>query len=271
MAGSPRDFIAFDLETTGLLAAVDRVVEIGAVRFSADGTERGRFEQLVNPERPMAPAAQAIHGISDADLAAAPTAREVLPAFLEFLGAPGAAVLLAHNAWFDAGFLGRELSRAGHERSGDAVVDTLALARRKRADLRNHRLDTLARAFGLDPDGPHRALADGLRVKGLWLALGGPDELPERLVAYPLFHKARAVDSPVGWDLLAEAVALGRRVRMKYEGGTQGAEPRVVTPRAFVQRGGVTFLRALCHLDMMEKSFRLDRVVWYEIVESKSR
>ncbi len=121
-----REFVALDLETTGLSAAVDRVVEIGAVRFDARGVEIARFAQLVHPERLMSPSAQAVHGISDADLAGAPTARQVLPAFLEFLGAPGTSVLLAHNAAFDAAFLGRELSRAGMARPGYAVVDTLA-------------------------------------------------------------------------------------------------------------------------------------------------
>lgn len=266
MTSGDGEYIAFDLETTGLSASLDRVVEIGAVRFRADGTELGRFERLVNPERPMPPAARAIHGLNDTDLADAAPAREVLPAFLEFLGAAGAAVLLAHHAWFDAGFLGRELSRAGIARAGDSVVDTLALARRKMPELRNHRLDTLAHAFGLDPDGPHRALADGLRVKGLWLALGGPAEPPARLVAYPLYDEAQAFHAPVGWDRLAEAVVLGRRVRLEYDGGTRGPKPREVTPRNFFQRGGVTFLLALCHLDDLEKSFRLDRVRRYEVV-----
>src|SRR5437016_982840 len=101
-----REWVAFDLETTGLVAEIDRVVEIGAVRFDVNGRERGRFECLVNPERPMSPAAQAIHGISDADLKDAAPARAVLPRFLEFLGEPATIVLIAHNAAFDAGFLG---------------------------------------------------------------------------------------------------------------------------------------------------------------------
>ena len=53
--GTAREFVAFDLETTGLVAQVDRVVEIGAVRFDASGRELARFESLVNPERPMLP------------------------------------------------------------------------------------------------------------------------------------------------------------------------------------------------------------------------
>ncbi len=71
--------MAFDLETTGLVARTDRVVEIGAIRFDRSGNVIDRFEQLVHPGRPMSPAAQAVHGITDADLAGAPPARDVLP------------------------------------------------------------------------------------------------------------------------------------------------------------------------------------------------
>ena len=259
-------YVAFDLETTGLVAGVDRVVEIGAVKFDPDGRELGRFEQLVQPGRPMPPAAQAIHGISDADLAGAPTAREALPAFVDFLGDPEAVTLLAHNAWFDAGFLGRELGGTGRARPDYVVVDTLALARRRLPNLPNHRLDTLARRLGLNPDGPHRALADSLRVKDLWLALDGPDQPPEELVAYPLFDETREVYAPVGWDPIADAITLGRRVRLEYTGGTRGTGPREVTPRAFIQRGGVAFLVAFCHIDALEKTFRLDRVRRFEVV-----
>jgi DNA polymerase III epsilon subunit family exonuclease len=265
--GRGREFVAFDLETTGLMAETDRVVEVGAVRFDGSGRELGRFERLVNPERKMAPAAQAVHGISDADLAGAPTAREVLPEFLAFLGDASATTLLAHNASFDARFLGRECGRTGLSPPGHAVVDTLALARRKLPEVRNHQLDTLARLFDLDPNGPHRALADSLRVKGLWLALGGGREPGSVLVSYPVVDDRRSDIIPNGWDAVADAIARGLTVRMEYEGGRGGA-PREVTPRAFAHRGGVTYLIAYCHIDAFEKSFRIDRVRRYEVVLS---
>jgi DNA polymerase III epsilon subunit family exonuclease len=263
---SCREYVAFDLETTGLLAEIDRVVEVGAVRFDGEGRELGRFETLVNPGRAMSPAAQAIHGLGDAELAGAPAMRQVLPGFVAFLGDPSATTLLAHNGAFDAGFLGRELGRVGRPPPDHQVVDTLAFARRRLPHLPNHRLDTLARALDLDPDGPHRALADCLRVKGLWLALGGPDQPAEGLVAYPIRDVHRRVVAPVGWDPVVEAIERGWTVRMEYSGGTRGETPREVTPRAFVQKGGVAYLVALCHLDALEKSFRLDRVRRFEVV-----
>jgi DNA polymerase III subunit epsilon len=271
MAGEPaRQWIAFDLETTGLVAEIDRVVEIGAVRFAANGRVSGRFQRLVNPERPMSPAAEAIHGISDADLAGAAPARAVLPEFLDFLGDPTTTALLAHNASFDARFLGRELDRAGLPRLSHAVIDTLSLARRCIPDLCDHRLDTLTRLFNLDGSEPHRALADSVRVKGLWLALGGPQVPATDLVSYPILDPGDATIVPLGWDGLVAAIAGGLKVRMEYAGGTRGDAPREVTPHGFVHRGGIPYLVAYCHLDAFVKSFRLDRVRHYEVVISES-
>jgi DNA polymerase III subunit epsilon len=266
VATTVADWIAFDLETTGLVAEIDRVVEIGAVRFDASGRELGRFARLVNPERPMSPAAEAIHGLSDAHLAGASTARSVLPEFLAFIG-DETTPLIAHNAAFDARFLGQELERAGFSTPGHPVIDTLALARRRIPELVNHRLETLASLLNLNPSDQHRALADSLRVKGLWIALEGPSEPSDALVSYPIRGGNDSTPAvPLGWETLVATIARGGQVRMEYTGGTRGDGPRLVTPRAFVHRGGVPYLVAFCHLDAFEKSFRLDRVLRYEVV-----
>jgi DNA polymerase III subunit epsilon len=260
-----REFIALDLETTGLTARTDRIVEIGAIRFLDTGHEISRYQSLVNPERPMPASAYAIHGLSDKHLADARVAREVLPEFLEFLGNPGTSVLLAHHAWFDAGFLGCELSRAGMESPGHFLVDTLALARRRLPQLRSHRLDFLTVHFGLDPEGSHRAVGDSRRVKEIWLRLGGALEPGEVQVSYPILDARDSSWVPRGWESLKKAAALGCTVRIEYEGGTRGAGPRLVTPRHFVQRGGYNYMVAFCHIDSVEKSFRLDRIRRFDL------
>ena len=262
---SEREYVALDLETTGLMAQTDRIVEIGAVRFLGDGQEIGRFQRLVNPQRPMSPAAYAIHGLSDTDLADAASVREILPEFLSFLGEPGTTALVAHNAAFDAGFLGRELRRAGLPAPTHSLFDTLALARRRLPELASHRLDNLARILGLDPAGAHRALADSLRVKSIWLLLGGASEAGNALVSYRMFDPKDSEPTPEGWEPLMKAAARGIVVRIEYDGGTRGKAPRSITPRRFVQRGGATYLIALCHLDAFEKSFRLDRIRCVEL------
>ena len=219
------EFVALDLETTGLMPETDRIVEIGAVRFGPDGREIGRFQRLVNPQRPMSPAAYAIHGISDADLADAAPAHEVLPEFLAFLGDAGTTSLIAHNAAFDAGFLGRELGRAGLPAPAHSLFDTLALARRRLPDLASHRLDYLARALGLDPSDAHRALADSLRVKAMWISLDGAAEAGDSLVSYRSLTPRIPVQHPKAGNRSS-----GRRTRPRRADRIRRRHPRRGTP-----------------------------------------
>ncbi len=264
---SGREYVAFDLETTGLSPVGDRIVEVGAVRFDPPGRELGVFERLVNPLRPSRATARAVHGIADEDLARADTAAVVLPEFVRFLGDPERTTLLAHNATFDAGFLGRELARLGRPMPDHAVVDTLALSRRRWPRLGSHKLDALARRLDLDPHGPHRALADSRRVLGLWLALEREADLDESPpLAYPIFDAEGPLPAPKGWSEVLRAIERDEVVRIEYAGGTRGLAPRDISPRRFANRGGVAYLVAVCHLDARVKEFRLDRVRRREVI-----
>jgi len=260
-------YIAFDLETTGLSFEFDRVVEIGAVRFDAKGRVVDRFERLINPNRPISPRARAVNGLLDSDVASAPVASIVLPEFLAFLARSPEAPLIAHNAHFDAGFLGRELARLGSTAPTCPAHDTLALARRRLPKLRNHRLETLVTHFGIAQGVLHRAGADAMVTKELWLKLDGPNAPREILASYSIHDPVSAPRSPLGWDQLDLALKSGRRVRMVYEGGTKGPKQREITPRRFLRKGGVDYVVALCHVDLIEKSFRLDRIRDYEALD----
>lgn len=255
--------VAIDLETTGLFPESDRVVEVGALRFGVDGRESGRFDRLVNPGRPMSPAAERIHGISDAMLEGADPASAVLPEFLAWLIERPPRRILAHHARFDAGFLGRELSRAGHSIPDLRITDTLAMARRRLPGARSHRLETIAGMLGLDAGPSHRALADCVRVRALWLAVDGESG---PFVSYPVFDPTRGQPVPSGWEPLALAIEGGCRVRIRYEGGTRGSGPREISPRRVIEKGGMPYVVALCHLDGFEKAFRLDRMSAFEVL-----
>jgi DNA polymerase-3 subunit epsilon len=123
--------------------------------------------------------------------------------------------------------------------------------------------------FGLDPAGSHRAVGDSRRVKEIWLRLGGPSEAAEMQVSYPLLDTRESNAMPRGWEALMKAAALGCTVRIEYDGGSRGNAPRMVTPRDFVQRGGYNYMVAFCHLDSMEKSFRLDRIRRFDVVSTE--
>jgi predicted DNA-binding transcriptional regulator YafY len=118
----------------------------------------------------------------------------------------------------------------------------------------------VAQHFGLDPAGAHRALADSLRVKDIWLHLGGHVQSRETLVSYRMFGPADSIPPPDGWERLPSAVASGLTVRIGYDGGSRGLALRSIIPRRFEQRDGLTYLIAFCQLDSFEKSFRVDRI-----------
>ena len=80
------EFVAFDLETTGLFPVVNRIVEFGAVWVRLDGRELGTWEQLVDPKCSIPPGVTDIHGITDAMVRGQPTLAQTLPGFLKFLG-----------------------------------------------------------------------------------------------------------------------------------------------------------------------------------------
>ena len=96
-----QEFVAFDLETTGLSSVTDRIIEIGAVILK-NGQEVDRFQTFVDPERPLERKIVDLTGITDEMLKGAPKIEEVLPKFLEFVGDR---VLVAHNSDFDTGFI----------------------------------------------------------------------------------------------------------------------------------------------------------------------
>ena len=100
-------FVAFDLETTGLTPVVDRIVEIGAVRFRA-GEVLDTFQTLVDPEMPISPGATGKNGVTDDMVKGQPTIDKVLPGFMDFLGQD---IPMAHHAPFDVGFLTYDISR----------------------------------------------------------------------------------------------------------------------------------------------------------------
>ena len=151
------DFVVVDLETTGGSPVDDGITEIGAVRFH--GLERiGSFQSLVDPERPIPPYIAHLTGIDDRLVAGAPALPQVLPSFLEF--ARGA-VIVAHNATFDVGFLNANLLRLDYDVLPAPAICTAKLARRLVwPDVPNVKLQTLAAYFRTRTKPIHRALDD---------------------------------------------------------------------------------------------------------------
>jgi DNA polymerase-3 subunit epsilon len=150
-------FVVVDLETTGGSPQVCGITEFGAVKIHG-GEVIGEFQSLVDPGQSIPASISALTGITDAMVAARPGVEAVLPTFLEFCRG---AVLVAHNAGFDLGFLNAALVRLDYPRLDNPVVCTAALARRLvRDEVRNCKLATLAELFRCRTMPIHRALAD---------------------------------------------------------------------------------------------------------------
>lgn len=264
---SDMDFVAFDLETTGLNAMVSQIVEMGAIRFRLDGEEQDRFEQLIDPQCAIPRAATRIHGITGPMVRGKPTIAEVLPEFLEFLGEPST-ILLAHNARFDLKFLGLALAKTNTAAPLHPIIDTLALSRRCIRNAPTFRLEDLAIHLGLAESEDHRALADACLAAGLFekslRRIRGATTVGDLFsFSRPLSFGgggAVAVDPPVGYQELTIAIEKQHTVVMVYDGGSRGAASRRVTPRGLVRSRGRSYLCAFCHKDRIEKTYRLDRI-----------
>jgi DNA polymerase-3 subunit epsilon len=208
-------FCVVDLETTGMRPTADRIVEIGAV--IVEGYELGdTYERLVDPGVPIPAAITRITGIGDGDLAGRSRIRPALDGFVRFAGA---AVLVAHNARFDVGFLDAEISRARSRRLACTVIDTVGLARRLLPGRRRYSLAALAERYATAATPCHRALPDALATAELLLVLIG---------------KAQEGGAETVDDLVALSAPAARRAHAK-RALAEGAPRR---PGTYVMRDG---------------------------------
>lgn len=296
-------FVVVDLETTGGSAAQDAITEIGAVKVRG-GSVLGEFHSLVDPGRGIPPYIAVLTGITDAMVARAPRIEQLLPAFLEF--ARGA-VLVAHNAGFDTGFLAAACALHGHEwpwRRRRSVLDTVTLARRalQRDEAPNCKLATLARHFGASTQPTHRALDDARATVDVLHALLervgslGVHSLPELHAFTAAVSTAQrrkrglAADLPDGpgvyifRDAAGEPLYIGtsRNVRSRVRryfvasetrsriGEMVGLAERVdAVPCAHALEAGIRELRLLaeCKPRYNRRSTRPERSVWLKLTD----
>ncbi|HAF55972.1 MAG TPA: DNA polymerase III subunit epsilon, partial [Thauera sp.] len=162
-------FTVFDTETTGLNPSQgDEIIQIGATRILNGKLLRSEsFEQLVDPQRPLAPESAKIHGITCEMLRGQPTIDKVLPAFHAFAADT---VLIAHNAAFDMRFLQLKEAETGL-RFDQPVLDTLLLSAVIHPNQESHRLEAIADRLGLTIVGRHTALGDAIVTAEVFLKL----------------------------------------------------------------------------------------------------
>lgn len=152
------DFVALDVETTGLQAYRQRVIEIALIRYR-NGTATERYESFVNPGRSIPTYISKLTGIRDLDVAEAPPFADIALNVLEFIDQDR---LVGHNVEFDVSFVNAALKRAGHPALINERFDTLGLATRLVPHLKRPNLDRVAQALGVTSGARklHRAAGD---------------------------------------------------------------------------------------------------------------
>ncbi len=267
-----------DVETTGASAGTGhRVTEVGILRVEPGGAFT-RYQQLVDPQRPISPGVIALTGITQAMVRGQPTFGDQLGPMLGLLR--GAAVV-GHNVRFDLGFLAAECGRAGVDLAGELgkapVFDTVRLARSLFGRGGNS-LQPLSRRLGVPASTAHRALADAettfavfdkmiaplggwaLTVLDVIQRQGGPIPVGAASPA----RAGRAAGLPFDGELpfeLAEALEERRPVRMEYLDAGNRRTERLIDPIRVRHAGGVGTLVAHCHLRGAQRTFKLDRIV----------
>ncbi len=162
-----RDYVALDLETTGLNPKTDKIIEIGAARVR-EGVVTETFSRFVNPGRGLSEKTKELTGITEENLKDAPCIEDILDAFIAFVGED---YLLGHNILFDFSFLKKVIvnQKKTFEKQG---IDTLRISRRFLTDLESRNLGYLCKHYGIELEA-HRALNDAIAAHLLYEKLCG--------------------------------------------------------------------------------------------------
>ena len=150
-------YVVFDVETTGLSAERDRLIEIAAVKVK-NGAEIDSFESYINPRRPISELITRLTSITDDDVKDAPFEEEVMTNFYNWLDEDD--ILVAHNAKFDLGFLDKSFERLGLKNKNNASIDTLFISRAENKEAKRHGLSNLAKLYKVRLVQHHRAIYD---------------------------------------------------------------------------------------------------------------
>lgn len=265
--------VVLDTETTGLYPEMGhRIIEIAAIRLE-NWVEVGQLNTLVQPGRPIDAQASAVNGITDAELVGQPTFADVQRPLQELLHG---ALVVAHNAPFDAGFVGMEWaiqqwrSSASLPALTNPWLCTLQLARRHFHFGQNN-LGHIALQLGVRMGRAHRAVNDAYMTAEVLKRM--TKELAKRRMVSvaDLLHAqggaiyppqpANAALSPV----ILQALQDGRFLRILYT-SANGQSARTITPLYPTHYQGADYLIAFCHQHQEQRTFRIDRITRAELV-----
>lgn len=265
-----RPLIAVDTETTGLWAPTNRIVEVGAVKFRLGSEACETFQSLVNPQRAIPESVTAVHGITDDMVADAPAIGQILQ---QFVGFAGDGILVAHNAPFDISFLGCEFERTALPLPPNPVLDTVDIFHRLYPGFPSYSLLSLVRIFSISQSQEHRALSDAYHVRSLCEAMA--ERLadfadPAGVVSSFTVHSItrwlpQEIELPAEYTDITVAIRNQLRLEIVYQKDGSGAQTRVIRPRHVVTRKALYYVVAYCETAKADRTFRLDRIVSFQL------
>lgn len=259
--------VVLDVESTGLYVGLGhRIVELGAARYE-NWQSVGEMNRMVNPGRKIDPRAAEVNGIADAELLDKPPFVEIAD---ELVTLCEGALMVAHNAAFDAAFVSTELWLAGKPILENPWLDTLQLARGHFYFGRN-RLTHIAQKLGVRIGRAHRALNDVYMTAEVLKRMVRELEKRGFKTAGDILHTQRdpvycppppQIELP---DLIADAIRDKQDLQLLYI-GDKGETNRRVSPLYAIAHRGNDFLIANCHLRDDQRCFRIDRIFGAELI-----
>ncbi|MFA6637026.1 MAG: exonuclease domain-containing protein [Candidatus Omnitrophota bacterium] len=259
-------YTVFDFETTGLFAGSgDAICEIGALKAGFDGNEQ-RFEELIDPRRPISQGAYNLNRITPEMLEGKPTIDEVLPDFMDFIEG---SVLVAYNARFDISFLAAALGKKRTILNEFQVIDVLELARDCFNVNGRYNLGNVAAHFGIKQDVAHRAMPDVISTWKIFkkavpiLEKRGFKNVEDIARIYSQSDVREVEQGGPIVEVLLAAIKSKIPVKIRYRTSWQGkVTERTITPLSI--RG--EYVHSFCHLRGENRTFLMDCI---EIMEQK--
>lgn len=150
------EYVIFDVETTGLSAVYDSIIELAAVKMK-DGQIIDQFDEFIDPGKPLSSFTTQLTSITNEMVHGAKKEAEVLKLFKDFTGD---AVMAGHNVSFDMGFVNAGYKRHAITEIQNPVIDTLELSRMLHPESKSHKLDSLTKRYKINLENHHRANAD---------------------------------------------------------------------------------------------------------------
>ncbi len=163
----PSDYTVIDLETTGLNPLADSIIEVAGLKVR-NGEIVDTFCSLVYPQTPVSEFIQEFTGITDQMLQDAPSAQDIIPAFVDFIETD---IVVGHNVVFDVSFIQRWIYECSQREFRNDFTDTLRIARKIYPHLSHHRLSDMIAYRNLPPATFHRALGDCQMTHALFCAM----------------------------------------------------------------------------------------------------